>query len=244
MKRLIVAVAILALGPAARAQETSFSQLLSGKDVPLSLKLKELNSDWKRVSTIPIGGQQGGMSDLMNQLMQAGMMSDAGKKGGGGPSDAAGAMLGMSLLGGLFGGGADSKTPSQYTKGQTVDLGGEKFLVAYQLKAEKPNLMQLALESEKQGGKEPDFSKLADSSKISGESAVELYLINMKSIGSLSGIRAFDLAAEIAESQKAGGLMDLMALGAAKEKATAKPTGAATSVPSKRTTSPAKKPGK
>ena len=245
MVRLLMAgAALLALATAAGAQDSGLQRLLSGKDIPLNMKMKDLGGDWKRVTIAMVGGQAGGMGDMMSQLMQAGMMSEAGKKGGGGPSDALGAMVGMSMLGGMLGGGTDSKQPAYYTTGQVISLGGETFLIAYQYKAEKPNLMQLAMDAEKSGEKEPNWAKMTEAGKMSGESAAELTLINMKSIGSLSGIRTFDLAREIAESQPAGGLMDLFMMGAAgKEKAPMLPATVATPV-KKSPAPPAKKSGK
>lgn len=242
MKSIFVVFVLFAAVSSVSAQDNGLTQLLGGKEVPHSMKMKEFGAEWKRIGIVNINSPQTGMGDMMSQLMPAMMASSMSKQGGGKPDDAAGAMLGMSLLGGLFGGlTGDSKAPAYYTKGQTVGLGGETFLVAYQYKAEKPDFMKMAMESDKPGGKEPDFTKMAEAGKMTENSTAELILVNMKSIGSISGIRAFDLKQEIAESQKAGGLMDLMALGAKEKPAEIKSTPVA---PKPKSAPPAKKPNK
>lgn len=242
MKVILVGLVMMSAVSPVTAQDNGLMQLLGGKEISHHMKMKEFGPDWKRISIANINSQSSGMGDMMSQLMPAMMMSEMGKKGVGKPDDAAGAMLGMSLLGGLFGGlTGDAKLPAYYTKGQTVALGGETFLVAYQYKAEKPDFMKMAMESDKPGAKDPDFSKIAESGKMTEESTAELYLINMRSIGSISGIRPFDLKQEIADSQKAGGLMDLMSLGAKDKAAPEKP---ATAPAKPKSAAPAKKPNK
>src|SRR5205807_3830953 len=97
---LFVTVAAPAMG-----QSMDVQRMLSGKEIPHTLKLKDLTGDWRRLSLSTVGTSKGGSGDAMSQLMQMGMLSDMGKNKGKGKDDAMGAMLGMSLLGGLFGGG-------------------------------------------------------------------------------------------------------------------------------------------
>ena len=228
MKRiaLVAAAAALFWAPAAgpaHGQGADLAPLLSSRETPGSLQLKDLNQDWRRVRIATLNGSQSGMTDLMSQLMQMGMMSDSSggknKKSGGG-SDAAAAMIGMSFMSNLFGGGGGGggpKEPVYFTKGQTVSVGGETFLVAYRHQKPETNLMQMAMEAEK-AGRDPDFAKLAAGQKLAPDSALAMTLINVRAITTVSDIRAFDMNREIAESaQSSGGLFEMIAAEAAKE---------------------------
>jgi len=216
MKRLVGVALFLTLAVPALGQSMDFQQLLSGKEFPNTLKFKDLNGDWRRLSIGTTDAAKGGTGDSLSQLMQMGMMSEKGK--GKGKDDAAGAMLGMSLLGGLFGGGgSQAPEPVYYTKGQTVTVGSETFLLTYRYQKPAVNLMQLAMETDK-SGKDPDFSKMAAAGKLTPDSPLTLSLINIKAITTLSNIRPFDMEQEMAESAKGdGGLMDLIAQQQAKE---------------------------
>jgi hypothetical protein len=206
MRRYAIAACLLFAVPAS-AQNSTLHQILSGKDVPLTMKLKELTSEWRRVSLTGPVSAKNPMSDIMNTMMQAGA---AGKGGG----DKMGEMLGMSMLSGMFGGGnGGGEEARYYTQGNTVTVSGETFLVAYKLDKPQTSFMQLVMDSQKNGGKEPDFAKLSEQNKVSGDTTVSLSLTSMKAITGISNIRPFDLAAEIADSGKTGGgLMDLLAL--------------------------------
>ena len=81
------------------------------------------------------------------------------------------------------------------TKGQTVSANGQIYLVAYQMP-----------------GNGLDFSGLIQAlatktppafTVLTAETTLPLSLLDLKSIGSLDDIRAFDLKREIAESEKA-----------------------------------------
>src|SRR5204863_3517397 len=129
-----------------------------------------------------------------------------------GKDDPAAAMVGLSFMSALFGGGGgDGQQPVYYTKGQAVTVGGQTFLVAYRYQKPATNIMQLAAEAEK-SGKEPDPTQLAGGGKMTPESPLSLCLLNVQRIAALQNIRPFDLNQEIAESAQAGGgLMDLIA---------------------------------
>jgi hypothetical protein len=233
MKRLAgAALVIMALATPALGQGMDFQQLLSGKEVPNALQLKDLNSDWRHLSIGTTDAAKGGLGDMLGPLMQAGMMSDKGK--GNGKDDAASAMLGMAFMSALFGGGSgDSQKPVYYTQGRTVTVGGETFLVAYRYQKPPVNLMQLAMQADK-AGKDPDASKTAADGKLTPESPLTLSLINVKTITTLADIRPFDMAQEMAESANAGGgLMDLIAQQAAQEAQQAKPKPASTTAGAK-----------
>lgn len=220
MLRLAGIAILLAFVAPALGQGMDFQQLLSGKEFPHNLKLKELNADWRHLSIGTTEAGKGGLSDSLGPLVQAGMMSDMGK--GKGKGDAAATMLGMSMLSGLFGGG-ESKQPVYYTKGQTVTVGSETFLVAYRYQKPELNLLQMAMQADK-GGKEPDFSKIGAEGKLTPDSPLTIALINVKTISTLNNIRPFNLDQEIAESAQGGGLMDLIAQEAAREASGTKQT--------------------
>ncbi len=227
MKRVFApacALLITLLAPAAATfgQNEGAARLLSADHPPYTLQLKDLSANWLSLRISAMNAPKPAPDNSLSQLASLGALSDGGTKNKG---DAAGAMLGMSLLSGMFGGGAGTsdsgEAPVYYTQGQTVTLAGETFLVAY--RHEKPglNLIQFALEAAKGGeDKEPDFAKMAAENKLTAESSLSLSLVNVKMIAALSGFRPFDMNQEIAESAKgAGGLLQLIANETAKEKA-------------------------
>jgi hypothetical protein len=212
-------------------------------DLPPTLRLRDLDANWRALRITTLAPAKAATENAISQMMQLDALSGSrgsGKSGG----DAASALIGMSMLGGLFGGmgpGSDGggEATTYYTRGQTVTFGGETFLVAYSHQKQPVNLMQMALESEKNGNKEPDFAKLAAANKLTAESPLALSLVNVRAVALLSNVRAFDLNGEIAESAKAGGgLMDLIASEMAKEQA-AKPIAGAPKPPRPKT-APAK----
>jgi hypothetical protein len=115
------------------AAEPSLTSILSGSNIPTSIKLKELTPEWRAMST-------NGQLEIGN----------------------------LQAFIGLWGGGAFAT--NYYTKGQTVVVGSETYIVAYSLLS------------------------LAD--KISPEMPLSLSLLNLKTIGSMSNIRAFEPIAE------------------------------------------------
>lgn len=231
MKRFAMCALLLTLAMPAFGQG-DFTSLLSGKDYPLSMKLNDLTADYRHML---IGGTdgKGGGGDMLSQLMQAGMSSGMGKGKGG---DELGGAMGMGILGMLFGGmGGGSSEPVYYSKGQTVSIGGETFLVAYSYQKKGLDLMSLIADSEKNGGKEPDFAKLAEQNKITGDTPVTLSLVNVKMIGTMRGLRPFDLAQELAEAaQGGGGLMEMLGQKeAVKDNSVIEPAEAAAPAPAK-----------
>jgi hypothetical protein len=154
----------------------TFKELLYSNTIPLTLKLKDLNSEWRRMS---VSGQY-----------------DLGSMGG---------------FMGMFGGGIGGTT--YYTKGESVIIGSETYIVAYKANLKQPDFLSLMMENESNGGKEPDMSKMMPE-KLTPESALSLSLLNLKTSGNLTDIRPFDVDREIADSgHSSNGLMDLMMLG-------------------------------
>lgn len=231
----LVAIALAVTAPAL-GQEISLQGLLAGRDQPLVLTLKDLNAEWRRL-TITSPNSSGGMGDTLGQLAQLGMMSQGGK----GKSEGAEAAMGMALLNMLFGGG-DSRAPVYYTRGLTLSLGGETFLVAYKADRKQSSIMELAMQAQASGGKEPDPQKMMEAGKLSGDTPVALALINIRSIGTIYDVRPFDLQREIEESAAAGagGLMGLFGAMAADKSTPPQPKVTATKA--KPPAAPRKKP--
>jgi hypothetical protein len=113
--------------------DAGLSNIFSGNKIPTSIKLKELNPEWRGMSTngpVEIGNLQ---------------------------------MLVNTSAGGSF-------SATYYTKGQTVTIGSETYIVAYSL--------------------------LSMVEKVTPELPLNLSLLNLKTVGSLSNIRPFDVAKE------------------------------------------------
>ena len=230
--RILAAIAVLSTMCGSALAQVDFASVFSGKENPHSLKLKELNADWKRLSIVSEGNKSGSV-DMMNQIMLMAMAS--GMKGGKG-DDPATIALGMQMLGGMFGGGGGSEA-AYFTKGSAVVVGGQTFLIAYRLVKPQMNLMDIMKDS--QSGKEPDMSKLSAQTKVTSDTEVRLSLIDLRTISTINDIRGFELTREVEEANKSNGLMDIMA-GLPGTKA--EPIAIDKSAPNTAPTSPKKKP--
>ena len=102
MKRGIGIAAIVLATAALPAFAQDVTGLL-GETSAHTLPVKSLDGAWRRIVVSGVTLPGGGMD--MSQLALLGAMGD---KGGKGPGEAMGAMLGMSMLGGMFGGGGGS----------------------------------------------------------------------------------------------------------------------------------------
>src|SRR5690349_4537420 len=88
-----VALTTAIIAPPAHSQDTAnLKEFLSGTIVPLTLKMKDLNSDYRRIA---VKGD-----DAMSTWMQ------------------------------MMGGGQFPDMGIYYTKGETIDLGGETYLIS------------------------------------------------------------------------------------------------------------------
>jgi hypothetical protein len=116
------------------AAEPTLNEILAGKTIPNTVKLKELTPDWRSIST----NGQFELGSSIQSLFTS--------------------FTGMSLFG------------NYYTKGQTVSLAGESYIVAYSLQ-DKPE-------------------------RINGETSLGLSLLNLKTIGSLTNIHSFNIEKE------------------------------------------------
>lgn len=202
---VIASVFLFCLAAAAFGQAADFQQLISGTAVPHSLKLKDLDPTWRSITVATTDQAGSSYSDMMSKLMQIGMM-----RGGGGGAES---MAGMAMLGGMFGGSGGGASTLSFTKGQTVSVAGETFLVTYKLAKTGPDMMDLIMESAS-SGKEPDMEAMLKGSAVTGEALVGLTLVNVKSITSLGSLRPFDLPQALAEANKGNDM--LKAMGAAR----------------------------
>ena len=152
-QRILAVIVFVIIGFASitRADNADLKDLLSGKQVPLALKLKDLDGSWRRVRVST--------------------------------SEAGGAVLGMysQLLGGTGPG-------VYYTKGEVVLLAGETYVIAYQHLIKPINTMELL-----RGGTPPEPENLTP------ETPLSLALIQLRTAGTLSDIRPFNLDQELAE---------------------------------------------
>lgn len=162
--------AALMLVPAMTARASDYAQMLSGRLYPLSIQLKDLSGDWRRItlhgSTIASGnvavnvsGSSGDSTSQNNNLLNAG-----------------------------------GSGQTFVTKGQTVSAGGQTYLVTYLLPstALDLNILLQAVATR----------TLPELKVLTEESTLRLSLLNVRAIGGLEDVRAFDMKSEIAQSQE------------------------------------------
>jgi prepilin-type processing-associated H-X9-DG protein len=165
MRTLMLLCAVLALmwvlplparsQAAAEARPVTFVDLLGGKTLPLSLKLKELDGEWRRFTT----GSGGGMEQFY--------------------------MMMAMREGAPFGGSA------YYTRGRTITVGTETFLVAYRREQEPFNIQRLIMMGERgmEGPPQPE--------PLTAETTLQLSLLNLRTLGTILDITPFSLEAEV-----------------------------------------------
>ncbi len=109
-----------------------------------------------------------------------------------------------------------------YTQGQTVTVGQTTYLVAYRTQPNVLNITTLlqAVQNAQKTGTPPPAQTLTAQTPLS------LALLNLQTSGSLTDIRPFDLARELADSAAAvhayNSLMDSMGMGGVKPAAPAR----------------------
>ena len=152
MRHVGIAVVLLAALVTASqpAQSAEMKDLLSGEKYALTLQMKNLDGQWRRLSA---GGaaESGGIAQVYAAMF-----------GGGG---------------GVY-----------YTKGETVSVGTETYLIAYALRSKPVNYMMVM-----RGG-----PGAMPTEELTAESPLGLSLLNLRAIGSLTDIRQFNLEEEIA----------------------------------------------
>lgn len=154
-----------------KSDSSSFKDLLSGARIPLTLQLKDLNSEWRRITV----ANAGDASSV--QRMYAAMMGTASGSGG-----------------------------ALYTKGDTVTAEGETYLIAYRVQTKPIDLQAMARVRMGQQPIEPE--------RPTPESALALALLHLRTAGSITEIRPFNLEAELA-----GGDTSAAAIEEARDKA-------------------------
>lgn len=92
-----------------------------------------------------------------------------------------------------------------YTKGQTVSVGGETYLVAYRVQTKAMDMagIQVAMQAAMMRGGQPP-----EPEKPTAMTSLALTLLNLRSTGSLADIRAFNLEAEITGTEAPSGEED------------------------------------
>jgi len=140
---VLVALLLALAAPAyCGAKAEDFTSLLSGKQIPLSMKLKDLSSTWRR-----------------------------------------------------FGGASPSPYGFQgpyYTKGHTVTVGGEVYLITYAAQIRRPDYYAMM-------GPRPSV-KLEE---VTPDTPLALSLLRLGALASLMDIRPFNLEAELADYKRA-----------------------------------------
>ncbi|NJK40122.1 MAG: hypothetical protein HC835_22065 [Oscillatoriales cyanobacterium RM2_1_1] len=99
----------------------------------------------------------------------------------------------------LFGG---SQTGAYYTQGRTVVVGGETYLIAYRQPAANTPVSFTTLLEGAFGGVGADCSA-SETTRLVAETPLTLALLNLRTIGSINQVAAFDLNTTLAESEKA-----------------------------------------
>ena len=176
--------------------------LFGGRAQPLALKMKDLDvAGWRRIkiSGSPDKKEDGGLGGLMGAMLGG---------GGGGLGGMMGSMVG-SMLSGTSTAGPDVF----YTRGQTIALGGETYLVAYQPQTKDIDFGMLM--------KMKDSASPPPPKPLTPDSPLVMSLLNLHAIGNLTGIRPFDLQAEIADSEALSKAMAEVAKEQSKEKSRA-----------------------
>lgn len=152
----------------------SFDDIFAGLDAPLSYKIKDLKGEWRLVTIKS-------RPDLDNAPIV--------------PSPPKEMLLTAERLRNAVGAG-----DGQYvTQGQTVAAGGELFLVTYKMDFDEAE-MQSALEAEAKRTNRtlplPPQELSAAMEAHVRERPLQLRLLNVKMLGEISDIRAFDAAAQ------------------------------------------------
>ncbi|MCX6997654.1 MAG: hypothetical protein NTV49_11350 [Kiritimatiellaeota bacterium] len=164
MKTILGVMVAAGLAGAAAAQTMTLQEALSGKTMPLTIKLSSLDDTWRRVS--PSSG-----SDTANPL---------------------------ALIYGARAGSMGSSV--SYTKGQTITIGNESYLVAYA--AQNKALDAAKLNALMRSGQPPEPEK------PTAQTMLSLSLLNLRTAGSFTDIRPFNLDFELTGNEAAAATED------------------------------------
>ena len=159
MKYIRALLLVVTLASPAAAQPMTLPEVLSGKTIPLTMKLKDLDETWRRLSA-------GSGADVANPL----------------------AVIYGARMGGL-------SSSVYYSRGQTVTLFSETYLVAYA--AQTKPLDAAKLNAVMRSGQPPDIEK------PTAQTTLALALLNLRTSGSLTDIRPFNLEFEVTGNEAA-----------------------------------------
>jgi len=161
MKQQLLAVLLVAgLAGPVLAETMTIQEALSGKTLPLTMKLKDLDETWRRVNV-------GGAADASN------------------PTMIYRAMMSGQMSANTF-----------FTKGQTITIGSETYLVGYTIQGKPTDMVKL--QTMMRSGQPPEVEK------PTAQTALALALMNMRSVNSLTDIKAFNLESELTGADAAG----------------------------------------
>lgn len=197
------AFACLSIAPQAGfAQDKGHSgdleTLLSGPASAVTLKMKDLASPgWRRLKVS--GGSEKKEDSSLGML---GAMFGGGGEGMGG--------LMSSLLGPMLSGVSTAGPDVYYTRGQTLVMGGDTFLIAYQPETKAVDFSMLM--------KMKDMDSPPPPKPLTQDSPLAMSLLNLHTIGHLTGIQPVDVAQEIAASEESAKTIAELAKEEAKDK--------------------------
>lgn len=150
-------------------RDGNFAALLSGRNAPLSLKMNDLRTGWRRM-TITAPTQN-------NDMRQAFAWAETDNFGG-------------RLLDAL------GVAPGTYfSRGQTVAVGGDSFLIAYRVRFTPDDLDDMPKN-------DPGVARATEIlTRFFRSRTLDLSLLNLKNIGNLSDIRPFSIETQAASLQ-------------------------------------------
>ena len=125
------------------------------------------------------------LKDLTPEWRRCSLDQGAGSQGMGGILQMVYAMFGM---------GNSSAGATCYSKGDTIEIGGQVFLVTYKVPSKPFDIGMFANPNAMRGAMQP--TPLTPTTKLS------LSLLNFKGSNGIFNIRAFDLQQEIKESEE------------------------------------------
>jgi len=187
MRRTLIAAVCMIVCLPAWCLGQDLTTLLSGNTYPLTVTLKDLTDDWRRITLHATTSASG---NVTLNVSSSGSVSNTQNN--------------IATLG---------RTRTFLTRGQTASAGGQVYLVAYHLPNSGLDLSTIfqAVAT----GKPPEAATLTP------ETVLPLALLDLRTADTLDDVRAFDLKAEIADSETAARTITalLKALTAAQPKA-------------------------
>jgi hypothetical protein len=185
---LLIAIGSAILSQPAGAQtRATVTDLIAGSAVPLTIKLKELSPDWRRLSIT--GDAVLGMGNMVQSMMQS--------------------------FGSIFGGGSSDAVYTRgatLTLAVNESDPGERYLIGYRIPSQGMDFMSaitgMASALPGAGGAGAPAKAPEAKPAVTPESDLALLLINVRSIASIGDIRPFSM--EEATRPAGPSLMEMM----------------------------------